>query len=86
MSVRRNRASAYQEGAEEDEGDKVVEGKVRATAVRIFLLRLWVALFPTQAGHHDRLPGLARGTPDEMRKIVSSKSLTVLQRKKVDLW
>ncbi len=86
MSVRRNRASAYQEGAEEDEGDKVVEGKVRATAVRIFLLRLGVALFPAQTGHHDRLPGLARGTPNEMRKIVSSKSLTVLQRKKVDLW
>lgn len=42
--------SSYQEGAKEDEGDKVEIGKVRATASLMFSRKRWVhlALLPSQ--------------------------------------
>lgn len=59
-------SSSYQEGAEEDEWDKVEVGKVGATAPLRFRRRYyWVGLtlLSPQTRQHDLLPWLPCGTP-----------------------
>lgn len=53
---------SYQEGTEEDEGDKVRVGKSAATLVSC-VPRCRVTLLPSQAGQHDFVPRFTSGAP-----------------------
>lgn len=59
---------AHQEGAEEDEGDKVNVGQVGAAALVLILPRwgsgVGLTAFLPEARQHNLLPGLACGTPE----------------------
>lgn len=61
---------SYQEGAEEDEGDKVAVSKVCPTASLVVRGQgeggeggVWLTLLTWQTGEHDLLPGLPCCTP-----------------------
>ena len=61
---------SHQEGAEEDEGDKVTVGKLSATAPLVVWRHgeggqggVWLALLPPQTRQHDLLPRLPCRTP-----------------------
>ena len=56
---------AHQEGAEHEEADEVDDGEVAAAGELLtgLCVRFGVAALAGQAGQHDLLPGLPRGTP-----------------------
>lgn len=63
-TLRNNAAETHQKGAEEDEGDKVYVCHIGAAClVSIILEGVGVTGAALDAGQHDALPCLPRGTP-----------------------